>query len=354
MKNWILVLVCVVFFIPHTIFAQAPSTPSFSSSDSHPQYWATGPYQYINRKFQRLSSSANPGYDFLWEKNGPLANGERFVTYSKLFPNLSEELYEWERWTLDATNHQAILHQYGGRTETTSGPSSISLANCQSGITGHPWPSLSSNQSFAFTPESRKSNNQCPPEWQNIQNPGGYIAISLKDYWPGPFSSIRNQACDQYLPPSIDPVGNLVCKSSPTAGIIYQRYVIGSNSVHGCEATVYAWGYPQSNSENYRLWMRNGELRFSDFINLGAYSPPHPPDDHVWWDSQCQRAWQEKPNWLYTGDYQLDNQNLSSAITGDINLDDHVDISDYNLLKQSFSNPYTVFDLNQLVANFGK
>ncbi len=41
-------------------------------------------------------------------------------------------------------------------------------------------------------------------------------------------------------------------------------------------------------------------------------------------------------------------------LAGDLNGDGKVDISDYNLLKQSFGNPYTIFDLNQLVANFGK
>jgi len=41
-------------------------------------------------------------------------------------------------------------------------------------------------------------------------------------------------------------------------------------------------------------------------------------------------------------------------IPGNLNGDNKVDISDYNLLIAGFGNPYTIFDYNQLVANFGK
>lgn len=39
---------------------------------------------------------------------------------------------------------------------------------------------------------------------------------------------------------------------------------------------------------------------------------------------------------------------------GDLNGDGKVDINDYNLLLSKFGNPYTIFDYNNLVGNFGK
>lgn len=39
---------------------------------------------------------------------------------------------------------------------------------------------------------------------------------------------------------------------------------------------------------------------------------------------------------------------------GDLNSDGKVDINDYNIMVRDFGHPYTIFDYNELVANFGK
>ena len=44
---------------------------------------------------------------------------------------------------------------------------------------------------------------------------------------------------------------------------------------------------------------------------------------------------------------------LKTVIPGDLNGDGHVNIDDYNILVKIFGNPYTIFDYNVLVGNFG-
>lgn len=43
-----------------------------------------------------------------------------------------------------------------------------------------------------------------------------------------------------------------------------------------------------------------------------------------------------------------------TCFRGDLDGDGHVNINDFNLLKSHFGNPYTIFDYNDLVTNFGK
>lgn len=40
-------------------------------------------------------------------------------------------------------------------------------------------------------------------------------------------------------------------------------------------------------------------------------------------------------------------------MSGDLNNDDKVDINDYNLVKDNFGSPYTIYDYNDLVTNYG-
>lgn len=54
---------------------------------------------------------------------------------------------------------------------------------------------------------------------------------------------------------------------------------------------------------------------------------------------------------LKTADYFL---KPTAKKTGDINADGKVDIFDYFLLVFKFGNPYTAFDYNIVVTNFGK
>ncbi|MCX6013538.1 MAG: hypothetical protein NTV30_09060, partial [Chloroflexi bacterium] len=229
--------------------------------------------------------------------------------------------------------------------------------------TGHPWPNLENGSTFTYVPESFL-HSECSTSWVDANHPGGYIALHLAETWSEPFTSLRINKCDNYIPSLTAPNGNQICKSSPSVGIIYQRYVTGSTSTdnnyqHGCEATVYAWGYPYDSSENYNKWFRNGELRFSEWLNMGAYPVVHAPDDHTWWDSGCSNAFTQKTNWVYSGNHQFDyisyeDRGDSTPIPGDLNGDTIVNRQDYDILVANFGNPYTIFDYNVLVGNFGK
>ena len=52
--------------------------------------------------------------------------------------------------------------------------------------------------------------------------------------------------------------------------------------------------------------------------------------------------------------YQTTRPNPPANLPGDLNVDGHVDIFDYNLLIAGFGTQYTIFDYNILVENFGK
>lgn len=52
--------------------------------------------------------------------------------------------------------------------------------------------------------------------------------------------------------------------------------------------------------------------------------------------------------------YLLPAPNQSSSIPGDFNNDSRVNSADYDLLVSKFNNPYTIFDYNNLVSNYGK
>lgn len=50
----------------------------------------------------------------------------------------------------------------------------------------------------------------------------------------------------------------------------------------------------------------------------------------------------------------VDNPTLPVQIKGDFNFDGHVNSEDYDILLNNFGNPYTIFDYNHLVGNYGK
>jgi hypothetical protein len=126
--------------------------------------------------------------------------------------------------------------------------------------------------------------------------------------------------CDRPLvgiPMSQSPKGNAMCKLSPHVGIVYQRYAWEAGPppedhvAVGCEAAVYAWGWPEyetidNTGQDYQAWFRNGELRLSKWINFSGETAIVPaPDDDGWWNPRCERAWSQTTNWLYDGVYRI-------------------------------------------------
>jgi hypothetical protein len=149
---------------------------------------------------------------------------------------------------------------------------------------------------------------------------GGYIASHLVELWGEPLSVRRLEMCDNEvrgIPADQSKQGNIICKLSPYVGVVNQRYVQGpgptpeDKHIIGCEYAVYAWGWKKPEGENlqgkdYAEWFRNGELRLTRWLNLSNETMEVPaPDNHTWWNSQCEAAWHQKTNWLYNGIYRV-------------------------------------------------
>lgn len=301
-----------IFILPLAVSAQTSFLPHYSY-DTHPNYWVNGPHTTSGRNYVRLPSSPTLGYDSLWAISKPHNSGLRVLEYFPFANNALSPAYEWELWGPDTTNRSAILHSYGGATESISRKTYATTAACQAGQTGHPWPSQTGSAVFTSEPDNLLSGGVCPIT-------GGYIATKITELFGPPSSALRNSKCDTYAPASGAPQGNTICKISPEVGIVQNRYSIAPVNTNdafvlGCEAVVYSWGYPFASTSNYRDWFRNGEVRFSDWLNLGAYSPPKAANDDAFWDAGCNRAWTEKANWLYNGIYQLSGVNYTDTGT---------------------------------------
>ena len=394
MKKILLVIFLLLIFLTCHV-DKISAIDYFSNYDTHPDFWAAGEHQYTGKQYFRIPSTFNPGYDVYEVWSGPLGQDGRYVNYqiyygAEIKPENFGPVREWEKWTSDPIKHIAYNHSYAGPSADNNRKAYSSQAICQNqpNNTGHQWPNLENGSTFTFVPESVLT-NECTTSWADANHPGGYIALHLAETWSEPFTSVRISKCDSYIPSLVTPDGNQICKSSPSVGIIYQRYVTGSTSSdhnyqHGCEATIYAWGYPFNSDENYKKWFRNGELRFSEWHNMGAYSEAHAPDDHGWWDSGCSNAFTQETNWTYSGNHQFDYINYEdhgdpaptptptqtpTPKPGDLNGDTHVDDTDYQLFTPDFgktgspgwipadidkNGKVDIFDYNILVGNFGK
>lgn len=289
-----------------------PELSTLWAYDTHPNFWPAGGYKWTAKKYSRMPNTPSPGFDLLWVWSGPHSSGGRYVIYQEYPNNQPGNYREWELWTGDPAAHTAVVHKYGGPSESSSKPVYRDKGSCQSGTTGVTWPRVDANKDVDYSPESRKTSaGSCTDEFATHafgQQNGGYISVRVKEQWSSGNTKYRLQKCDEYIPASMSPNGNRICKVSPNAGIVYQRYVIpeiATRFVHGCEATVYTWGYPYDASDNYKGWYRNGEVRYSDWLNLGVQSSSKAPWDNGWWDAQCEKAWGQKANWLYTGIYKL-------------------------------------------------
>jgi hypothetical protein len=276
-------------------------------------------WQRTGRKWRRHSGTP-AGAEVIWEWSAPYAAptpeymGYR-ENYYEDFSNTPDTYpvapgpepvsFAWALWEPKGDDY--ILRKYGGPAEEDTGI--VGYPDCESGLY---YPIVSQDLRYTYTPMSVVRDGECVD--------GGYIATYRADLWGPPLSPSRVGMCNHPvmgIPADQSLKGNLVCKVSPYVGVVYQRYVFGpgptpaDKSVGGCEAVIYAWGgtEPQyaTSGQDYQSWFRNGELRFSRWLNLSdQISDDIPaPDDHAWWDAQCERAWTEMPNWLYTGNYKI-------------------------------------------------
>ena len=276
-------------------------------------------WQSTYKRWQRHTGTA-AGSEVIWYGSAPYSGSNpNYANYREIrymdftytpdgYPSVPGNppiTYEWQPWEPITNNY--ILHQYAGASESLA--PLIGATACGTGVY---YPLVDETSSFSYTPMSVTRNGECLG--------GGYIVAHLVELWGGPLSLTRMDKCDDVdlgIPASQSPRGNLVCKISPYAGTVYQGYVWGAGStpstpaVAGCEAVIYAWGWANpsqvTSGQDYAARFRNGELRFSKWINLsGQLSGTLPtPNDYAWWNSRCALAWRDVPNLLYSGVYKI-------------------------------------------------
>jgi hypothetical protein len=293
--------------------------------------WAgePGAWQYTGKKWQ-LHTNTPSGRNVIWEWSRPYAGpnpayaGQRENRYSDFTaaPDASPDFagtgpftYDWERWELGESNN--IFRQYGRPTESESW--NIGEDDCESGVY---YPVVDDSLAYAYTPMSVVREGHCVG--------GGYLVAYRAEMWGEPLSPTRVRLCDNAdtgIPSSESLKGNAICKVSPHVGIVYQRYAWGAGPPPvdepdvGCEAVVYAWGWPKpqqpSNGQEHETWFRNGELRFTRWINLSGQVPEGvpAPDDHAWWDPRCEPAFSDTTNVVYTGIYKVGSTVFTDTIS---------------------------------------
>ncbi len=285
---------------------------------------ANDDWQQTAKRWQRLSFS-KPGKEVIWEwsapylGSNPIYSGQRenhYTDYSSapsLSPSFQREgyTYDWERWSFTTGNQR--FHQYGGPSEAATGK--IGETNCTEGVF---FPVIDETVDYVYTP-------MAADHLEGSCAPGGYIVTYRTTLWGAPQSLERLRRCDeagQGIPPAESLRGNLVCKTSPHAGTVNQRYVINAptkDPVVGCEIVLYAWGWTEptsaSGGQDYERWFRNGELRFSPWINIGLKAGQIPsPTDHAWWASRCEPAWQSTFNVAYSGIFKIGDEVYTDTI----------------------------------------
>lgn len=276
-------------------------------------------WQRTGKKSQWHSGTPS-GITVIWEWSAPYSSsnpahaGHRenhYEDYSNtpdaypVVTGTAPTIFEWERWGPADDNY--LWYQYAGLSESSA--HYVGESDCESGV--H-YPVVDHDLRYIYTPMSVRREGQCVS--------GGYLAGYRSELWGTPMSPKRIRMCDDEttgVPASQSPRGNAICKLSPHVGTVYQRYVWGAGPTPadgakvGCEAVVYVWGWPEpqhpSSGQDYQTWFRNGELRYSRWINLsGQISDGLPaPDDHAWWNTRCGSAWTSVTNWLYTGVYKI-------------------------------------------------
>jgi hypothetical protein len=269
-----------------------------------------GGWQFTGKKWTWVPGTRDLNRPVVWEFSQPYQGttpeyyGQCEDHYT-LDPDDPDATYDWERWLQVGDNFKVM--QLGSISESEA--YLIGDTYCSTGIF---YPVVDHLMPFFSTPMFTNRWGACTG--------GGYVAAHLYELWGEPLSQKRLNLCDNTLngmPADLSPAGNTICKISPYVGIIFQRYIFGAKSPDevpsvGCEAVLYAWGYSQplapAAEQAYQTWFRNGELRFTRWYDLSKEVTPSTipaPDDHAWWDSHCQNAWQAEGNWLYSGVFRV-------------------------------------------------
>jgi hypothetical protein len=276
-------------------------------------------WQYTAKKWQRHTHTPS-GINVMWESSFPYSGpnpdyADHRENHYADYTNTPDEypvitgttpiVYDWERWAPVGDMYR--LHQFGKGTESLS--PFVGDTDCESGLI---FPLIDHNVSFNYTPMYYTRRGVC------VGN--SYIATQRVEMWGEPLSPLRISRCDNNatgIPADQSSIGNTICKLSPHVALAYTRCAYGAGpepedtELVGCEATVYAWGWPKPQQasitgQDYEIWFRNGLLRFSKWLNLTDQVSEIPaPDDDAWWNPQCQRAWSEITNWVYTGRYRI-------------------------------------------------
>lgn len=292
-------------------------------------FWSgePGAWQYTAKQWQRHTGTPS-GREIIWEWSTPYGgSNEEYAGYredhyadftdvptaSPGFSDSQDLTYDWEVWQPAAGNF--LFHQYGGSSEAES--LRIGEVDCESGVY---YPVVDHRVKQAWTPLcALRDGEECAC--------GGYISAQLIQQWGPPLSKQRSAHCNDPstgIPAEESEKGNLICKISPYVGTVHQRYVLGETASLppsvGCEAVVYAWGWKKpkapSQGQAHETWFRNGELRFSRWLNLSNETsdgiPEH--DEEEWWRPRCERAWSGVTNAVYSGDYKIGPTRYTDAI----------------------------------------
>ena len=220
------------------------------------------------------------------------------------------------------------LHQYGRGTEAESWH--IGETDCEMGVY---YPVIDHQRAYDSTPLSVVRGGECVS--------GGYIYTSRTELWGGPLSQTRIDKCDNVdygAPASYSQAANVLCKYSPYVGVAEQRYAWPAGPppedqpLVGCEVTLYAWGWPKpskiTGGQDYQAWFRNGELRFSRWIDLTSRIQDEfpAPDDHSWWNQWCDTAWSDTTNNLYAGIYKIGATVYTDTIISPVSISSEIPI----------------------------
>jgi hypothetical protein len=283
-----------------------------------------GGWQYTGRKWRWYPrSTPYKNRRIVWEWSAPYMGdnpdyaGDREDHYSDFTNNpdgvpillgRKSKTYDWERWRKEPDNYRMM--QVGNAPEKKS--YLVGENDCEGGVY---YPVVDELTPYFYTPMFSNFYGKCTG--------GGYISAQYVEDWGEALTQRRIALCDNPktgIPAEYSPAGNIACKLSPQVGMVYQRYIFGparqgQRGAVGCEAVIYAWGWPEPRNpqtpQDYQAYFRNGELRFTrwhDLTRRTSSANPPAPDNHEWWNTNCSGAWDQAANYLYSGDFMAGSQ----------------------------------------------
>lgn len=273
---------------------------------SHPNFWEVGSNQWVAKRYNAINN-LNLKYDNMWWWSGPLYGNTdktlREIIFQYYNNNIAGEYWEWEQWRTEnkGGEENAIVDQFGGNDKISSKYFYSSIQNCIDNIPGVQWPNFDDSNYSKVDVVGRKG-DKCLS--------GGYIEVIVDEVISNYSNPDRNLSCEKFFPSSNFNIANNICKKSPNVAVIYQRYVspVDENKyAKGCEGTIYSWGNEYTSDDDYKKWFRNGEIRYSNYNSKGIDSIVPKYNDSLYWDTVCTGTWDSKTNWIYTGEYKLNN-----------------------------------------------